>query len=483
MEQARPDSTRMPTRQIEAEHTHDVPHGRDARVTQIPTVPHAVSSAAVGVDPIFAAIEAAREAERYIDDTPEDDASAGSPESRAHDEEMCRRTKLSDAAHRAVFDIMPATPAGLMALADFAVERQEALKEWEGGPDVLGTIRAGVAMHLGSVREIPGPDPVFAVLERFRVMCAEYDASPNKGAKFGTPEDETREAETAALAEAENEAWSDLINAEPTSLAGLHAKIRFMGAEYERFWNEFEHADVFDTISEAVAALMGPGTISLSGNPEVPVLVSTGPGEDDTGGGALAAVPPVAVADPGADVALLNLGRRFDEAHATWRRMRDAVRASGLHETPEELAAFESISPWCEAIAQHPTSTVAGLAVRARAALFKTWPAGDYADLLKEEADQTDVLKLIGACCAAAGTDTHGDPVGEGAVEAVKTTHFPHPAILASAINFDGISLFKLTALHQTADLVCDVATAVACQPRCVTSRPMAQAPLPGDLE
>ena len=186
-------------------------------------------------DPILAAIAAAREAERYANDTPEVDAPAGSPECRAQEEEVHRRTALADTAYWAVFDIMPSTPTGLIALTDFAVEARDALGQWQSGPDVLGVIRAAVAIHLGRVHEKPGPDPVFAVLERFRVMRAEYDAVFRKGAPFGSPEDDANEAVTECLTRAENDAWSEFVNTQPTSLAGLHAKIRFIGAEYGRF--------------------------------------------------------------------------------------------------------------------------------------------------------------------------------------------------------------------------------------------------------
>ncbi|WP_375465434.1 hypothetical protein [uncultured Methylobacterium sp.] len=49
-------------------------------------------------------------------------------------------------------------------------------------------------------------------------MRAEHEASPDKDAKFGTPENEAVEEATDALGDAENEVWSDLVNTQPTSL-------------------------------------------------------------------------------------------------------------------------------------------------------------------------------------------------------------------------------------------------------------------------
>ncbi|WP_375465435.1 hypothetical protein [uncultured Methylobacterium sp.] len=123
---------------------------------------------ALGVDPIFAATAAAVEAERCANgDILGQDALVGTPEGKAHDEERNRRTDLSDDAYRAMFDIIPAIQAGLIAMLHFTIEQQEILDRWESGSDVLGAIRTAVAAHMGGVRETPGPDPVFAVLERF----------------------------------------------------------------------------------------------------------------------------------------------------------------------------------------------------------------------------------------------------------------------------------------------------------------------------
>ncbi|KQP02630.1 hypothetical protein [Methylobacterium sp. Leaf93] len=145
------------------------------------------------------------------------------------------------------------------------------------------------------------------------------------------------------------------------------------------------------------------------------------------------------------DQALLALGRKHDEAHAAWRAAVEAYR-----ETDEQHTAFieaakarggptmadiiegEKIPGYKEGrnadedafgivgdigleILKHRPTSVAGLAVLARALVPLVWPTGSFEEdaalVPDEDMHREAVRHMVEACCAAAGFDWMGQPV------------------------------------------------------------------------
>jgi hypothetical protein len=102
--------------------------------------------------------------------------------------------------------------------------------------NILGTIAGAgaVALTLPPARAAAlGADPIYAAIERHKAASAVWDAAITIRAKFQDASDESKE-QADKLQEAADEAWGsceqaaiDLINTEPTTLAGIVAAIRY----------------------------------------------------------------------------------------------------------------------------------------------------------------------------------------------------------------------------------------------------------------
>lgn len=225
-------------------------------------------------------------------------------------------------------------------------------------------------------------------------------------------------------------------------------------------------------------------------------------------------LPVFEAALPNGDAQILALGLELDAAHAAWRAAEDANRepaerlARALDEiearadaTPEDIRAawrlpgvneshkavedaFCALDPICEAIWSAPARTAAGLAVKARAALVHTWTGGSFekdAALGKDEDLQEQVARrLIEACCAFAGVNWKGEPIGGAEEAAGPLSALPRPAgsalppetIIADRLDLKPMSMSELASIHDVAALITDVANAVSCQPRCASGKP-----------
>ncbi|GJE19543.1 hypothetical protein [Methylobacterium marchantiae] len=162
----------------------------------------------------------------------------------------------------------------------------------------------------------------------------------------------------------------------------------------------------------------------------------------------VAAAQRVAAVEAGlnADADVLELGRKHDEAHAVWRRAVEAYRGPDEQHTAFIEAAKarggptmaviiegEKIPGYKEGykadedafgivgdigleILKHRPTSVAGLAVLARALVPHVWPTGsfekDAALAPDEDMDKEAVRHMVEACCAAAGVDWRGVPTG-----------------------------------------------------------------------
>jgi len=191
---------------------------------------------------------------------------------------------------------------------------------------------------------------------------------------------------------------------------------------------------------------------------------------------------------PAGDHELLQFGVRFDAAHARWR---DAVAATSEptvrhdailtaakasrdltmadHEAAEAVPGFRDATraeehalgvaaTIAELVLNMRARTVQGLAVQARCLIPSVWPAGTFREEAAlgrdEDVDREAVRLLITSCCAAAGVDWTGRPVGTNALAAGPTAA---KAVEPSA-SIDPSAILRAVERHQHAKRAFDIA-------------------------
>ncbi|WP_342111767.1 hypothetical protein [Methylobacterium sp. SI9] len=207
---------------------------------------------------------------------------------------------------------------------------------------------------------------------------------------------------------------------------------------------------------------------------------------------------------PNGDAEILALGLDLDAVHARWRAATPAYWAAQAHitqacerakarggpvhaasvaawETPgisEACDAFDAIGSELEriskAIWRTPARTPLGLAVKARATLVMVFVFGQYerdSHLGKDEDLTPQATRaLIEACCALAGVDWKGQPIGEESAAAVPS----RPALSrdrawavaqASAVDLSALTILQLHNLYVRFSSVADIWCATSSLP------------------
>ena len=205
----------------------------------------------------------------------------------------------------------------------------------------------------------------------------------------------------------------------------------------------------------------------------------------------------------GGDAGLIALGRKFDAAHEAWRKaveinrepnrrftafveaakarggpsraeLQAAYALPGVSEASDvEEKAFEAAGELALAILRLPAHTTGDLGVQARAVIPHVWASGSYekdgAPDADENIDKEAVRSLIESCCAAAGVDWRGTPVGgPSTVEPAddgRDRQSPLGDLLAG-LDLSTIPMRTLSALHEHVETLNTICYGLASQPR-----------------
>jgi hypothetical protein len=193
-----------------------------------------------GTDPAIVAIAMHRQARAVSNAAP---YGRMRPEDPGEEEAYAAASVLEDreiAALGGVLTTRPATIAGLLALLDYIAGHPDYLlreggKEAETFPALLATTARGlIASRLNiEVSAIPAPsepDPIYAAIERHRIVWAELGSRCQALSDLDTLE---LNAALAPIHEAVENAEADLIDPAVTTIAGAVELLRYV-AEMER---------------------------------------------------------------------------------------------------------------------------------------------------------------------------------------------------------------------------------------------------------
>ena len=119
------------------------------------------------------------------------------------------------------------------------------------------------------------PDPIFAAIERHRVLSTEYDSAVAISGNLGGPEFEAAEEITSVCCDALLEHANKLICSKPTTLAGAIALVRYVASleewqepvDYDQqAWEDAGelrpknwHHTFLDTLADALDKMAAPG--------------------------------------------------------------------------------------------------------------------------------------------------------------------------------------------------------------------------------
>jgi hypothetical protein len=212
----------------------------------------AVNSLAVAVaassapDPIFVAIAAYRAAVKAYSAACEADAAGD-----ADDEDLVHETAQAHVdTLEELLTCRPTTLPGTVALLDLLAEPDyghepedtvlAGVMGWEGrikaaAMDLPGILAETIRALIGTVpmvqRGAVEPDPIYAAIARHRGDYEEHNNKVSALDEAGTPE---AEAENQRLMDVLRQAEIDMIDTEPTTIAGAAALLRYVGMRAER---------------------------------------------------------------------------------------------------------------------------------------------------------------------------------------------------------------------------------------------------------
>jgi hypothetical protein len=128
------------------------------------------------------------------------------------------------------------------------------------GAALAGTALAAAPLGIAKASE---PDPVFAAIEAYRVACKAHhtaiDASDAAQTAFGFDSKEYKDAYAASVNACwdESNAWWDLVETRPTTIAGLIAYVRHFAEHGEALHCEQSAPETLLVIAEVLETLIG----------------------------------------------------------------------------------------------------------------------------------------------------------------------------------------------------------------------------------